>query len=252
MLRTSNPVLSSKSFGGFVEPDRSPATGARTGTMTVAGTINKTAILLALVMIGALWPWHLMQSDPTAAMSWLLVGLVGGSVTALIIIFKRAWAAALAPVYAVCEGLSLGAMSALYELRHPGIAFQAVALTLGVLATMLVIYRTGAIKATAKLWTGVVAATGAVALVYLMSFVMQAFGIPVTFLHASGPVGIGISLVIVVIAALNLILDFDFIEKAAAGGAPKPMEWYGAFGLVLTLVWLYLEVLRLVSRLSRR
>ena len=132
----------------------------------------------------------------------------------------------------------------MYERRHPGIAFQAVALTLGVLAAMLVIYRTGAIKVTGRLWTGVVAATGAVAFVYLISMGMQAFGVPVTFLHDTGPLGIGISMVVILIAAMNLILDFDFIEKGAAGGAPKHMEWYGAFGLVLTLVWLYLEILR--------
>jgi uncharacterized YccA/Bax inhibitor family protein len=253
MLRTSNPVLSSKSFGGFVEPDHPIAAPVAPGqTMTVAGTINKTAILLALVMVGALWPWHVMKFDPEAALSWMLIGLVGGTVTALIIIFKKDWAGPLAPLYAACEGLSLGGLSALYERRHPGIAFQAVGLTLGVLAAMLVIYRSGAIKVTGRLWTGVVAATGAVAFVYLISMAMQAFGVPVTFLHDTGPVGIGVSMVVILIAALNLILDFDFIEKGAAGGAPKYMEWYGAFGLVLTLVWLYLEILRLLSKLARR
>ena len=258
MLRTSNPVMSSKSFGGFVDssldpdqlaPEAPPA--KRAGTMTISGTVDKTAILLALVMAAALWPWHLMRFDPEAVLSWLLIGLVGGTVTALIIIFKQDWAGPLAPLYAACEGLALGAVSAFYEQRYPGIAFQAVVLTLGVLATMLVIYRTGAIKATGKLWAGVVAATGAVAFVYLIVLVLRAFGMPVTFLHDAGPLGIGISMVVILIAALNLILDFDVIEKGAAGGAPKHMEWYGAFGLVLTLVWLYLEMLRLLSKLRR-
>ena len=220
--------------------------------MSVAGTANKTAILLAVVMVAALWPWKLMQTDPAAALSWLWIGLIGGTVTALIIIFKKEWAGPLAPVYAACEGLALGALSAVFERRYPGIAFQSVGLTMGVLATMLIIYRTGAIKATDRFKRGVIAATGAIALVYLITMVMRMFGMPVSFMHSSGPLGIGISLVVVFVAALNLVLDFDFIEKGAANGAPKRMEWYGAFGLLVTLVWLYLEILRLLGRLKER
>lgn len=219
--------------------------------MSVAGTANKTAILLAVVMVAALWPWKLMQTDPAAALSWLWIGLIGGTVTALIIIFKKEWAGPLAPVYAACEGLALGALSAVFERRYPGIAFQSVGLTMGVLATMLIIYRTGAIKATDRFKRGVIAATGAIALVYLITMVMRMFGMPVSFMHSSGPLGIGISLVVVFVAALNLVLDFDFIEKGAANGAPKRMEWYGAFGLLVTLVWLYLEILRLLARTQR-
>jgi uncharacterized YccA/Bax inhibitor family protein len=251
MLRTSNPVLSSKSFGGFVNPTETPVSGVREERMTIPGTVNKTTILLALVMLAALWPWKLMQVDPEAAVSWLLIGLVGGTITAFIIIFKKEWAGPLAPLYAACEGLTLGAISAFFERRYPGVVVQAVMLTMGVLATMLIIYRTGAIRATDGFKRGVIAATGAVCLVYLATLVMRAFGVPVTFMHSSGWLGIGISMVVIVIAALNLVLDFDLIEKGAANGLPKYMEWYGAFGLLVTLVWLYLELLRLLGRLRR-
>jgi len=252
MLRTSNPVLSSKSFGGFVNQPAEPVQGVREERMTIPGTINKTTILLALVMVAALWPWKLMQVDPEAALSWLWIGLLGGMVTALIIIFKKEWAGPLAPLYAACEGLALGATSAFFERRYPGIVFQSVALTMGVLFTMLIIYRTGAIKATPNFTRGVIAATGAICLVYLFTMAMRAFGMPVAFMHSSGWLGIGISMVVVFVAALNLVLDFDLIEKGAANGAPKYMEWYGAFGLLVTLVWLYLEILRLLARLNRR
>jgi len=252
MLRTSNPVLSSKSFGGFVNQPAEPVQGVREERMTIPGTINKTTILLALVMVAALWPWKLMQVDPAATLSWLWIGLIGGLVTALIIIFKKEWAGPLAPLYAACEGLALGATSAFFESRYPGIVFQAVALTMGVLFTMLIVYRTGAIKATPNFTRGVIAATGAICLVYLITMGMRAFGMPVSFMHSSGPLGIGISLVVVFVAALNLVLDFDLIEKGAKNGAPKYMEWYGAFGLLVTLVWLYLEILRLLGRLNLR
>ena len=254
MLRTSNPVLSSKSFGGFAShaPPEAQARGVREEAMTIPGTVNKTAILLAVVVVAGLWPWRLMQTDPAAALNWLWVGLLGGFVTALVIIFKKEWAGPLSPVYAACEGLALGALSAVFERAYPGIVFQAVGLTIGTLAAMLVIYRTGAIRVTDNFKRGVIAATCAIALVYLATFVMRAFGMPVEFMHSSGPLGIGISMVVVVIAALNLVLDFDLIAKGAAGGAPKYMEWYGAFGLLVTLVWLYLEILRLLGRLNRR
>ena len=252
MLRTSNPVLKSKSFGGFASQAEAPASDVRQQTMTIGGTVDKTAILLALVVVAGLWPWKLMQVDPAAALSWLWIGLVGGLVTALIIIFKNDWAGPLAPLYAACEGLALGALSAFMERRFPGIVFQAVMLTLGVLATMLVVYRTGAIKATNGFKRGVIAATGAICLVYLVTMALRAFGMPVSFMHSTGPLGIGISMVIVTVAALNLVLDFDMIEQGAKNGAPKHMEWYGAFGLLVTLVWLYVEILNLLSKLNRR
>jgi uncharacterized YccA/Bax inhibitor family protein len=183
---------------------------------------------------------------------WLGIGALGGFVVALVTIFKKSWAPALSPVYAALEGLALGSISAIYEARYPGIVFQAVALTIGTLATMLIAYKTRAIKATENFKLGVVAATGAIALVYVMSAVLGLFGINVGFMHSAGWLGIGISLLVVFVAALNFVLDFDFIEKGAEQGAPKYMEWYGAFGLLVTLVWLYLEILRLLSKLNRR
>jgi uncharacterized YccA/Bax inhibitor family protein len=249
-FRTANPALSSKSFGGFVGAEARPASDA----MTISGTVNKTAILLAIVMVAALWPWRIFfnSGNPAAVMPWVLMGLVGGLVLALATIFKKEWSPVTSPIYAACEGLVLGGVSAMYEVRFPGIVLQAVALTFGTLAVLLVAYKSGAIKATENFKLGVVAATGAVCLVYVMTFVLRLFGVEVSFMHDAGWLGIGISMVIVTIAALNLVLDFDFIEEGAAKGAPKYMEWYGAFGLLVTLVWLYLEILRLLSKLQSR
>jgi len=252
-FRTSNPALSTKSFGGF--------TGIRTegsidgsGAMTIQGTVDRTAMLLAVVTVAAIWPWKLFfqSGDPELLFPWLGIGALGGFVTALVTIFKKSWAPITAPIYAACEGLALGSVSAMYEVRYPGIVFQSMALTFGTLAVLLVTYRTGAIRATDGFRRGVIAATGAIALVYLASFLLQMFGVNVGFIHSAGPLGIGISLLVVGVAALNLVLDFDFIEKGAKQGAPKYMEWYGAFGLLVTLVWLYLEILRLLSKLNRR
>jgi uncharacterized YccA/Bax inhibitor family protein len=177
---------------------------------------------------------------------------LAGLVLALFTIFKKEWSAFTAPAYAVAEGLSLGAVSALFEVRYPGIVLQAVGLTFGTLAALLVAYKTGVIKATENFKLGVVAATGAIALFYLFGFVLRLFGITMPLIHSSGTFGILFSLGVVVVAALNLVLDFDFIEEGAARGAPKYMEWYAAFGLMVTLVWLYLEVLRLLSKLQDR
>src|SRR5262249_18227712 len=207
-FRTSNPALSANSFGGFVGV-RSDA-----GTMTIQGTVNKTAILLAIATVTAIWPWKLaFGADPAAVMPYLLVGALGGLGVALVTIFVKKWAPVLAPIYAALEGLALGSVSALYERRFPGIVFQAMALTFGVLATLLIAYKTRAIKATENFKLGVVAATGAICLVYITSAVMGLFGVHVGFIHSNGWLGIGISVVIVFVAALNLVLDFDFIEK---------------------------------------
>jgi uncharacterized YccA/Bax inhibitor family protein len=256
-FRTSNPALSSKSFGGFVGargPGASVGVGSTTGTMTIQGTVDRTAILLAVVIFAAIWPWKLFfeSRNPEVVLPWLGIGALGGFVIALATIFKKSWAPVTAPIYAACEGLVLGSTSALFETRYPGIVFQSVALTFGVLLTLLVAYKTKAIRATESFKRGVIAATGAIVLVYLGSFLLGLFGVNVGFMTASSPLGIGISLVVVVIAALNLVLDFDFIEQGARQGAPKYMEWYGAFGLLVTLVWLYLEMLRLLSKLNDR
>ena len=257
-FRTSNPALSSKSFGGFVgvDPSAPSAASSRTETrvMTIQGTVDKTAILLAITIFAAIWPWKMLfdTRDPSAVVPWLMFGTLGGFVTAMVTIFKKSWAPVTAPIYAVCEGLALGGISAMFELRYHGIAFQAMALTFGVLAVMLVAYKTKAIRATQGFKLGVIAATGAIALVYLLSMVLGMFGVHMGFMYSSGPLGIGISLVVVVIAALNLVLDFDVVEQGARMGAPKFMEWYGAFGILVTLVWLYLEILRLLAKLNDR
>lgn len=254
-FRSSNPALSSKSFGGFVAVDPSTASSrSDTRAMTVQGTVDKTAILLAVTIFTAIWPWKMLVDtrDPAAVIPLLMIGTLGGFVVALVTIFKKSWAPVTAPIYAACEGLALGGISAMFELRYHGIAFQAMALTFGVLAVILVAYKTKAIRATEGFKLGVIAATGAIALVYVLSMVLGMFGVHVGFLYSSGPLGIGVSLVVVVIAALNLVLDFDVVEQGVQAGAPKYMEWYGAFGILVTLVWLYLEILRLLAKLNNR
>ncbi len=254
-FRTSNPVFSSKSFGGFVGTE---ARGAQpmgdTRVMTIRGTVDRTAILLAVLVATAIIPWRIAfgGGDPAALMPFLGLGLIGGFVLALVTVFKKNWAPVTAPLYAACEGLVLGGVSALYESRYQGIVIQAVGLTLGTLAVLLVAYKTRVIRATERFKTGVIAATCAIALMYMLSWVLGMFGVNIGFIHSTGLLGIGISLVIVGVAALNLILDFDLIEQASKQGAPKYMEWYGGFGILVTLVWLYLEILRLLSLLNRR
>ncbi|MEM7009483.1 MAG: Bax inhibitor-1/YccA family protein, partial [Thermodesulfobacteriota bacterium] len=189
--------------------------------------------------------------ENASLMYWLYGGLIGGLIFAFITIFKKTWAPITAPIYAILEGLAIGGISAIFELQFSGIVFQAVSLTFGTLFAMLVTYRLGLIKVTEKFRMGVVAATGAIFVVYLLSFVLGFFSINVPFIHSGGTIGILFSLFVVVIAALNLVLDFDFIEKGAEHGAPKYMEWYGAFGLIITLVWLYIEFLRLLSKLRQ-
>jgi len=173
-------------------------------------------------------------------------------VLGLVTIFVKTWAPVTSPLYAVCEGLALGGISAMFEAQYPGIVIQAVALTFGTLFGLLMAYRSGLIKATENFKLGVVAATGSIFLIYLVGFVLGFFGIAIPYIHQSGTIGILFSLFVVVVAALNLVLDFDFIESGVASGAPKYMEWYAAFGLMVTLIWLYLEILRLLAKLRSR
>ena len=179
----------------------------------------------------------------------MLTGAVGGLIVALVTTFKPAWAALTAPLYAVLEGLLLGGISAMFNAQYQGLPFQAVCLTFGTLFSLLLAYQTGWIRATENFKLGVIAATGGIFLVYMATAVLGLFGIAMPFMHSNGLVGIGISLFVVVVAALNLVLDFDIIENGVKRGAPKYMEWYGAFGLLVTLVWLYLEILRLLAKL---
>ena len=243
----ANPAFNQKTF----EQVRAHSGEA----MTVEGAINKTAILLFLVAVPAAWVWAktMRAFDPAAAaMPWLIGGAIGGLVFALVTIFKKDWAPVTAPVYGVLEGLALGSLSALYQLQFRGIVLQAVSLTFGVLAGMVVLYRAGVIKVTERFRFMVVAATFGIFLVYLVTMALGLFNVNVPYIHSNGIVGIIFSVVVVGIASLNLALDFDLIEKGTAAGAPKYMEWYAAFGLMVTLIWLYLEILRLLSKLRSR
>ena len=245
LLRSNNPILKESAFAGQ----------AITGeVMTIQGTVNKTGLLLFFVVVSAAWTWGLSRSEsPQAAIPWMLGGALGGFLVALVTVFKRNWSPISAPIYALFEGLVLGGISAMLERSYPGIAIQAVSLTFAVMFVMLLAYKFGIIRATRGFKLGVIAATGGIALVYLANMIMNVFfHTQMSVLSSSTPLGIGISLVIVVIAALNLIIDFDMIETAARMGAPKYMEWYGAFGLMVTLIWLYMEILRLLAKTRRR
>lgn len=243
--QSGNPVLSA-----FRNPSRAYV-GER---MTLQGTINKSFLLLVVLMAAALWPWsqYMSTGEVASVSSSVLVGTIGGFILAIIISFNASLATYLAIPYAALEGLAVGGFSAILERRFPGIAIQAVALTFAVLAALLLAYSAHLIRVTQRFRAIVLAGTGAIALLYLVSMVLGFFHIAVPFLYNSSPLGIVISLVIIGFAALNLVLDFDMIESGVAAGAPRYMEWYGGFGLLVTLVWLYLEVLRLLTRLRER
>ena len=243
-MRSGNPALSADTFRGT-----RAAVGAE--SMTIQGTVNKTALALLILMATASYTWNLGIGDPRVP-AFTMVGVIGGLVVAMVTIFKKEWAGTTTPIYAALEGLALGGISATFEARYPGLVSQAVFLTFGTLGALLLAYRSGMIKATENFKLGVVAATGGIAIIYLISFVMSLFGSSIPLIHSSGTFGIVFSVIVVGVAALNLVLDFDFIEQGAEHGAPKYMEWYGAFGLLVTLVWLYLEILRLLSKLQER
>ena len=251
LTKSSNPALSEKVF-------QKEYTTAPSEVMTINGTINKTALSLLLVIAAALFTWNKFfnagtpEAGMSAVMLWMAIGGSGVFITALVTVFRPKSAGISTPIYAVLEGMLLGGLSAILEASYNGIVMRAVALTLAVFAAMLFFYRSGIIKVTKKFMMGVFAATAGIAVVYLISFVAGMFGAELGFLHGNSNLSIGISLVVVAVAALNLVLDFNFIERAAEQGAPKYMEWYGAFGLMVTLVWLYLEILRLLSKLASR
>jgi uncharacterized YccA/Bax inhibitor family protein len=194
----------------------------------------------------------MLTEDPSTLYPYLIVGAIGGLAVGFTTIFKKEWSPVTAPLYCVLQGLFLGIISAIAEQRFPGIVFQAVSLTFGTLASLLLAYQTGLIKATENFKLGVTAATGGILMIYLINFVMSLFGSGIPYIHESGTFGILFSLFVVVIAALNLVLDFDFIENGVEQKAPKYMEWYAAFGLLVTLIWLYLEILRLLAKMRSR
>jgi uncharacterized YccA/Bax inhibitor family protein len=235
-MAAGNPLLSSKMF----------VAGEGTDVMTLDGTLNKTFIMLLILLAPAAFIWF----NPALA-GLALLGMIGGLVLALVTIFKKEWSPYTVPAYAFFEGLLIGGVSIFFETLFPGIVLQAVGLTMGVLFLMLFLYRTRVIKVTDKLRVGVMVATGAVALIYVVSWIMSFFGTTIPYIHEGGTIGIIFSLVVVGIAAFNLLLDFDFIEKTA-GHAKKYMEWFAAFGLMITLIWLYLEILRLLAKTRER
>ena len=216
--------------------------------MTINGTVNKTAIsLLLLVGTGYI---TFTSINPV-----ILIGCgIGGFIVAIITVFKKEWAPITVPIYAILEGGALGGISYMYNSLYDGIVTNAIFLTIGILLSLLTAYRSGYIKPTENFKLGIFAATGGIAIVYLINFVMGFFGSSMGIMQIdnASPMSIGFSVVVVIIAALNLVLDFDFIEEGAEKGAPKYMEWYGAFGLLVTLIWLYLEILRLLAKLNSR
>lgn len=240
-MKSGNPALSSTTFDGLEASDN---------PMTLSGTVNKTAILLTLVLIGAMWVWNIYFATQRVEdiSPYLWIGSLGGLAVALVTIFKKVLSPFTSPVYALLEGFVVGSISAIYDARYPGIALQAVGLTMGTLACMLAAYRFQVIRVTDNFKMGLVAATGGIAILYLIDMGLMFFGHSVSMIHEGGVVGIGFSLVVVCIAALNLVMDFDFIAKGVAQRNPKYMEWYSAFGLVVTLVWLYLEIIRLLGK----
>jgi uncharacterized YccA/Bax inhibitor family protein len=241
MMRTANPALNAKTFD---------VADVGSGVMTIQGTVNRTAILLILLFGATVLTWN--PADAQTGGGWMITGLIGSIIAALVTVFNKRAAPLSAPLYAVCEGLLLGGISGYFERAYPGIVIQAVLLTFGTLGALLAAYTSGLIRATENFKLGVVAATGGIAVFYLISMVMGFFGHTPGVITSAGPAGLIFSGIVVVVAALNLVLDFDFIEQGAERGVPKYMEWYAAFGLMVTLVWLYLEILRLLSKLNRR
>lgn len=242
--RSGNPTLNEDTF------EKSRQYGDQE-TMTIGGTVNKSFMLLALLIGAAIVSW-VMFFEGYDVFPFIIGGAIAGLILALIISFVPRSAPFLAPIYAVVEGLLLGALSANYEDLYYGITLQAALLTMSIFLGMLLAYKFGLIKASAGFKKGIITATLGIMLVYLLSFVLGMFGVAVPYLHDSTPIGIGISVVIIIIAALNFILDFNFIEEGARDGAPKYMEWYGSFGLLVTLVWLYIEIIRLLAKLANR
>lgn len=244
-MRSSNPTLSKKIF------EKYSYDSSATGVMTVQGTVNKIALMLVLVVASATFTWGQVLSG-AGGQGLMMLGGIGGFVVALITVFNKKRSNVLAPIYAVLEGLFLGGISAFFESMYPGLVMRAIVLTFAVLFAMLFAYKTQMIKVTQKFRTGVIAATMGIAVAYFLSFILRIFGVDTTFMFGGGTMGIVISLVIVAVAALNLVLDFDFIEKGSEAQLPKYFEWYGAFGLMVTLIWLYIEILRLLSYLTGR
>lgn len=248
LFKSGNPTLSEKIF-------RQSTVMTGQETMTIRGTVNKFGFLFLMTMSSAAFTWHAYYQGQDVS-PYMMGGIIGGLIVALIITFKRSTAPYLAPLYALLKGLMIGGLSAIineaFIETYPGIVMQAVGLTFGTSIAMFLLYHFRIIKATERFKSVVFTATAGIAIFYLIALVLGMFGIQIPFLHEGGLFGIGFSLFVIALAALNLIIDFDMIEQGAAAGAPKNMEWYCAFGLLVTLIWLYIEILRLLSKLGSR
>jgi len=249
LFKSGNPTLSEKQFQQTTSGYNSYE------TMTVRGTMNKFGFLMLMVMAGAAFSWQAFNEGKNIT-PYLLIGALGGLVVALVITFKKEWSGYLAPAYGILEGVFVGAISAyfnfLFHEKYPDIIMHAVLLTFAVAASMYLLYSLRIIKVTERLRSVIFVATASIAVFYLLTWILGFFGIHFAFLTTGSTFGIVFSLAVIGIAALNLLLDFDMIERGSEMGAPKFMEWYGAFGLLVTLVWLYLEILRLLSKLNDR
>jgi uncharacterized YccA/Bax inhibitor family protein len=262
VIRSGNPALKGDVFGvpgrgayggGMAAGRPASIAAGGTDTMTIQGTATKSLILVMLTLAGAFFTWREFFAGNMALVDPLMMaGWIGGFAVSLITIFKKTAAPITAPLYAVLQGLALGGLSAVMEARYPGIPMQAVGLTFAVFLGLLLAYKSRLIRATENFKLGIAAVTMGLAVFYLITFVGSFFGLHLAFLHEGSPIGIGFSAVVCVIAALNLVMDFDFIENGEANRAPKYLEWYGAFGLLVTLIWLYVELLRLLSKLNSR
>jgi len=243
MLRSGNPLLGESRLRAIQQT----ATG--TEVMTFNGTLNKTALLFLILLLGASWTWadH-SWSEPAGFSGKMMIGLFGGLVLALVTVFKMEWARVTAPAYAFLQGMFLGGLSSYLEAMYPGIVIPAIVLTFGILVGMLMTYRSGLIKVTERFRIGVVSATLGIVVFYFIAIALGMFGINIPFLFEGGVFGILFSLFVIVIAALNLVLDFDLIERLSSMGMPRHVEWYGGFALMVTLVWLYIEILRLLAK----
>ncbi len=239
-MRSGNPALNKNTFKNL--------SSTTSETMTIDGTVNKTAISLIILLFCAYYTYS------TANTGFIMIGFIGGFITALVTIFKKTLSPYTVPLYAVFEGLALGGISAVYNHMYTGIVQQAIFLTFGIFAALLFAYKTKIIQPSENFKLGVFAATGGIAAVYIVSFIMSFFGGGLSIMNPqnSSLISIGFSLFVVIFASLNLVLDFDFIEEAAENNIPKYMEWYASFGLLVTLIWLYLEILRLLSKLQSR
>ena len=238
-LRSGNPALNKNTFKNFTDTSIS-------NQMTIDGTVNKTMLSLLVLFISAYYSWNSFNQ------SFIMVGSIGGFITALITIFKKHLSMYTVPIYAVFKGLMLGSLSYIFEANYPGIVNQAIFLTFGIMFALLFAYKTKIIKPTENFKLGIFAATGGIFIVYVINFIMSFWGGGISVMNPnnSSMFSIGFSIFVVIIASLNLVLDFDFIEEASEAKVPKYMEWYAAFGLLITLIWLYIEILRLLAKLQ--